>query len=99
MAGIPQTINEWTWVKVATAVTTGIMHRLSTVVYYYQTYITAGEAAPTAPTIGTLPEGAVRIFEDGNNEPISSSDPIDVYIMVKYRNTISGRDGKIRVDV
>ena len=98
----PQVISiatEWVWQKIATNVTTGIIHRLSTDVSYYQTYRLTGVAAPTAPTLGTLPEEAVRIFEDGNHESISSSAAIDVYIMVKYDKTLAGRDGKIRVDV
>ena len=90
---------EWAWQKVATNVTTGVIHRLSTDVYYYQTYRLTGVAAPSAPTLGTLPEEAVKIFEDGNQESILSSEAIDVYIMVKYDNTLAGRDGKIRVDV
>ncbi len=90
---------EWVWQKIATSVTTGIIHRLTTNVDYYQTYRLTGPAAPSAPTLGILPEEAVKIFEDGNHESISSSGAIDVYIMVKYNDTLAGRDGKIRVDV
>ena len=90
---------EWAWQKIATAITTAIIHRLSTDVDYYQTYRMTGEDAPSSPTLGTLPEEAVRIFEDGTQESISSSAAIDVYIMVKYDNTLAGRDGKVRVDV
>ncbi len=90
---------EWAWQEVATNVTTGIIHRLTSVVEYYQTYRLTGESAPSAPTLGTLPEEAVRIFEDGNQESILSSAAIDVYLMVKYNDTLAGRDGKIRVDV
>jgi hypothetical protein len=90
---------EWEWQKVATSVTTGMIHRLTTVVEYYQTYRLTGEAAPAAPVLGTLPQEAVRLFDQLNSEEISSSTAIDVYIMVKYDNTLAGRDGKIRVDV
>ena len=90
---------EWAWQKVATAVTTGIIHRLTTVVDYYQTYRLTGVAAPTTPTLGTLPEEAVKLFEESSSESINSSESIDVYVMVKYDNTLAGRDGKIRVDV
>ena len=97
---LPVTIGtEWAWQKVATSVTTGVIHRLTTVVEYYQTYRLTGEAAPTGPTLGTVPEEAVKMFEQSSNEPIDSSNPIDVYIMVKYDNTLAGRDGKLRVDV
>ena len=90
---------EWVWQKIATSITTGMIHRLSTDVDYYQTYRLTGESAPSTPTLGTLPEEAVRIFENGNQESISSSVAIDVYIMVKYDDTLAGRDGKLRVDV
>ena len=90
---------EWVWQKVATAVKTGVIHRLSTEVEYYQTYRLTGVAAPTAPTLGTIPEEAVRMFEESGSESISSAEDIDVYIMVKYDKTLALRDGKVRVDV
>lgn len=90
---------EWIWQKVATSVKTGAIHRLTTEVEYYQTYRLTGEAAPSAPVLGTLPEEAVRMFESSSSEAISSAENIDVYIMVKYDNTLAGRDGKVRVDV
>ena len=92
-------LTEWAWQKVATAVKTGAIHRLTTEVEYYQTYRLTGVAAPTAPTLGTLPEEAVKMFELSGSEAISSAENIDVYIMVKYDNTLAGRDGKVRVDV
>ena len=92
-------LTEWVWLKVATSVVSGVIHRLTTAVDYYQTYRLTGVTAPTAPTLGTLPEEAVRMFELSSNEEISSSAAIDVYIMVKYDNTLAGRDGKVRVDV
>ena len=90
---------EWAWQKVATSITTGMIHRLSTDVDYYQTYRLTGESAPSSPTLGTIPEEAVRMFELSGSEQISSSTAIDVYIMVKYDNTLAGRDGKVRVDI
>lgn len=90
---------EWVWQKIATNVITGVVYRLNTLVEYYQTFRLTGEAAPTTPTLGTVPEEAVRIFEQSNQVPISSIDAIDVYVMVKYNNTIAGRDGKIRIDL
>lgn len=90
---------EWVWQKVATAVKTGAIHRLVTDVDYYQTYRLTGVAAPAAPTLGTLPVEAVKMFELSTLESISSAADIDVYIMVKYDDTLAGRDGKVRVDV
>ena len=92
-------LTEWQWQKIATAITTGMIHRLSTDVEYYQTYRLTGVAAPSAPVLGTLPEEAVRLFDLSGSEEISSSAAIDVYIMVKYDNTLALRDGKVRVDV
>ena len=90
---------EWAWQKVATAVTTGMIHRLVSTVWYYQTFSLTGESAPTTPTQGTIPEEAVKIFEQSNSEPISSSNPIDVYIMCANSDDDADDDGKIRVDV
>jgi len=90
---------EWAWQKVATAVKTGAIHRLTTVVEYYQTYRLTGVAAPTAPTLGTIPEEAVRMFELSGSEAISSAEDIDVYIMAKYNKTITERNGKVRIDI
>ncbi len=90
---------EWVFQKVATAVKTGAIHRLTTDVDYYQTYRLTGQAAPTAPTLGTLPEEAVKMFGIENPEPIGHSEDIDVYIMVKYDKTLALRNGKVRVDV
>ncbi len=92
-------LTEWVWQKVATSVKTGIVHRLNTDVNYYQTYRLTGAGAPTTPTLGTIPEEAVRMFELSSSETISSAENIDVYIMVKYDKTLKLRDGKVRVDV
>lgn len=92
-------IPEWTWQKIATGVTTGIIHRLTTVVYYYQTYRLTGEAAPTTPTIDIIPDEAARIFDQLNYEPINSAEPIDIYIMCANQDDDANDIGKIRVDV
>ncbi len=92
-------LNEWVWTKIATAVTGGNLNRLSSTVSYYQTYRLTGTAAPTAPTVGTLPEEAVKIFEKSNQEPIESTESIDVYILCKKTDEIIGVYGKLRVDI
>lgn len=92
-------IDEWEWVKVATDVVTGIIHRLITTVYYYQTYRLTGESAPTTPTQGTIPEEAVKIFETSAQEHISSIMPVDVYIMVANQDDDADDAGKIRIDI
>ena len=90
---------EWVWQKVATNVKTGVIHRLSTDVYYYQTFRLTGVAAPTAPTLGTIPTEAVRIFDKSEQAAISSVADIDIYIMVQYDNTLALRNGKVRMDL
>ena len=92
-------LTEWVWQKVATSVKSGAIHRLSSEVYYYQTFRLTGQAAPTAPTLGTIPEEAVKMFSDSDEEPITAAADIDIYIMVQYDNTLALRDGKVRVDV
>ena len=90
---------EWVWQKVATNVLTGSIHRLTTTVYYYQTYRLTGTAAPATPTQGTIPEEAVRIFNQSSQVPISSIDSIDVYIMCANSDDDADDVGKIRVDI
>ena len=96
----PQIINipEWIWTKVATSVTTGIIHRLESKVYYYQTFRLAGEAAPSAPVQGAIPVEAIRMFDQGE-ERISSSELLDVYIMGANSDDDAVDTGKIRIDL
>jgi len=100
MAGLPQTINEWEWVKVATGVTNGIITRLDSAVYYYQTWFPTGDPAPTPPVQGTTNlNDEVKIFEQSNEEPIGSTFLIDVYIMCANSDDDDADSGKIRVDL
>ena len=90
---------EWVWQKVATNVLTGLINRLTTTVYYYQTYRLTGTAAPAVPTQGTIPEEAVRIFDQSSQEEISALAAIDVYIMCANSDDDADDVGKIRVDI
>ena len=92
-------LTEWVWQKVATAVVSGNIYRLTSVVDYYQTFRLTGQAAPSNPSLGTLQAEAVRMFEINNPEPIGHSEPIDIYILVKFDNTLALKDGKVRVDL
>lgn len=77
------------FIKVATNVTTGQLHRKSSSPSgYLQTYKLTGEAAPADNA-----DLGVRMFLDAEAEPISSSAAIDVYVMCQ------GADGRLRVDV
>lgn len=77
------------WIKVATAVTSGVVHKHETIAaQYLQTYKLTGEAAPTLITEG------VRAFEGKLIEEIGHSVAIDVYIWV-----VGDIDGRVRVDV
>jgi len=92
-------LDEWTWVKVATAVTTGNIDRIKTGVDYYQTYRETGEAAPTAITNNRRPEEAIEMFKKvDDNELIDSPTAIDVYVMCKNNSATTG-EGKIRVNL
>lgn len=99
MAGIPQTINEWEWVEVATGVTTGNIIMMDSSVYYYQTFRPTTDTAPAVPTVGTIPDEAVKIFEQSNEEPIGATYLIDVYIMCANNDDDDADSGKIRVDL
>ena len=76
------------WTKVATNVTTGIIHKVYLEPYsYLQTYQLTGEAAPTLKADG------VPAFLENRREAISATAAIDVYL---YPITAAGR---VRVDV
>lgn len=78
-------VPENTWVKVASAVNTGVVLPLISGVFYFQTVRVPAGAAPTNGDYSDAKEfrfdGAI----------ISNSDPIDVYISCK------GGDGGVRV--
>ena len=77
-----------TWKKVATNVTIGSIKKLSKKpALYIATYKTTGAAAPSSKLAGN------KIFMQDDEESISSSSAIDVYVMA------IGRAGKIRVDL
>jgi len=99
---IPVIVNidpEWAWEIVATSVKSGMIHRIKSTVSYYQTYRLTGQAAPTAPTVGTIPTEAIEIFIQSNSMPISSQELIDVYIMCKNKDADVLDTGQVRVDV
>jgi hypothetical protein len=97
---LPVELTQWTWVKVATNVTTGAIFRLNQHQQYYQTFRLTGDTAPSVPTPGTLPEEAVEIFVTGTHEDIESSEPIDVYILsVDEDPNLAATKGKVRADL
>jgi hypothetical protein len=83
------------WTKVATNVTTGMLHKVyssgatSPTVKYLQTFV--------QPTAGSAPTGGradgVSVFEDSEHVPMSFSTGTDVYIYP------IGSAGRVRVDV
>jgi len=77
-----------TWVKVATNVKSGWVHRLTEkTAVYMQNYRMTGGVAPTDLTEG------VQIFEKDESEEIGANVGIDVYIYCV------GETGSVRVDV
>jgi len=75
-----------TWVKVATNVTAGQVHKLSSAPSQYShTYRATGEAAPTTR--------AEAVVMSAVSLPISAAAAIDVYIYAH------GAAGSVRVDV
>jgi len=77
-------VPEDTWTKVATNVTTGIIHALLSEARYEHTYRDTGGAAPS-----TFEEGAPFV----KRLVISATAGIDVYI------NCQDKDGKVRVDL
>lgn len=77
-----------TWVKVATNVVTGTIHRLSTdPEKYAHTLRVTGGAAPAND------DDASVAFNGSDQLQISSDSGIDVYIKAR------GRDGSVRIDL
>ena len=74
-----------TWVKVASSVTNGQIHKLDYKAFYLRQYVDAGNPAPTNLTL------AVRFDDDSLG--ISGASAMDVYIYCKRA------DGKVRVDL
>jgi hypothetical protein len=89
-----KTCTENTWVKIATNVTAGQVHKQKKVadttgktLKYLQTYVMTGGAAPVGTEIG------VPMFDETAHETISASAGIDPYVYCM------GGDGLVRVDV
>lgn len=77
-----------TWVKVATAVKAGWIHRKTNkTAIYLQTYRLTGEAAPTDQS------ESIQLFMKEESEPINADVAIDVYVYCV------GETGRVRVDV
>jgi len=77
------------WNKVATNVTKGTIHRISeTPSMYLQSYRETGGAAPTSFT-----EAVPMFSKYPNEEEISATSAIDVYVSCRRRN------GIVRVDI
>jgi hypothetical protein len=77
-----------TWVKVATGVTSAVIHRISTAPNVYKmTYVATAAAAPTDDSLAAL------MFSDSpNEEKFSNSASSDIYVKaVKVA-------GEVRVD-
>jgi hypothetical protein len=81
------TLTKDTWVKVATGVTTGLIHKMSKGINILQTYRDTTNPAPTDLT------DAIRAFGDSHTEQISAGSPIDVYLYAQ------NQDGKVRIDL
>jgi len=97
---VVQTLNEWEWTKVATAVTAGRIYRVNSTMRYYQTHRLTGTSAPTAPTIGIIPDEAVRLFSGVNYFDIYVGASADIYVMCANSDADADDDvGKIRVDL
>lgn len=85
----PQACTKNAWTKVATNVTTGVLHIKQSGVRYLSTYRMTGVAAPTEKA-----EGAPMFIENPYREYISASAGIDVYVWAD-----GDIDGVLRVDL
>jgi len=87
------------WVKVATAVTCGIVNKQAYDFNYYQTYRLTGAGAPNAIIATAIPDEAVPMFPQSDQELIASSEGIDVYVCCFRRDNQTELQGKVRVDI
>jgi len=95
-----ETINEWTWVKVATGVVTGKVYRVNPTINYYHTHRLTTTGAPGALTIGTIPDEAVRMFGESTVFDIFAGASADIYVMCANFDDDADDDvGKVRVDL
>jgi len=82
------TCTKGVWTKVATNVTTGLIHKVDLTPYeYLQTYRDTGDPAPTLKSDG------VPAFEGKRTELISATAGIDIYLYPIIDN------GRVRVDI
>lgn len=91
-------IPEWQWVKVATT-NNGLITRLTTPVNYYYTTKKAGDTSPITPTVGVLPDEAIKLFEQSKYAEIKNSIYLDIYIMCANHDEDNNETGKIEVKI
>ena len=97
---IISSINEWEWTQVAVGVTAGRIYKIERSLYYYQTHRETLDPPPAAPTIGTVPEEAIRMFGESNTFDIWAPASADIYVMCANIDNDSADDiGKVRVDL
>ena len=89
---------EWEWVKIASGITVGSVHMVNRMPCYYRTYRVTGEDAPSNPSVGTMPDEAIRIFLDTTEEKIRANQLIDVYLLCVNHDLINKDTGKVVVD-
>lgn len=77
------TIDEGQWNLVAQNVVAGTIDRLKSQYKFWVTYVLTGAAAPVAG----IKEKSPEMFQDGNQDEISSQESIDVYIWPENADT------------
>lgn len=90
-------IPEWKWVNIAEQVKYLKIYRQNTTVYYYKTYRQTTEDPPADPVIGTIPDDAIKIFQESYLECIESSESLDVYIMCANQDDDADETGSVIV--
>lgn len=86
---VSETLVENEWKKVATNVTSGLVHALGNPGDYFQTYRDTGGSAPSNSESNRVLEG---VQFEGKTEQIVSAVGIDVYIYCS-------KTGRVRVDL
>ena len=87
------------WTLVARGVKKVYIHRVHTDFNYFQTYRDRNEDPPVHTSDRRVPEEAVPVFVESDQEDLDFQRPVDVYFFCRCRSREAGGEGEVRVDI
>ena len=94
----PVVFNEWEWTKLATSVTSVVLHKKQDGMQYFHTLRISGDTAPPSFIAEEVPAEAVRIFQVIPTEVIKAQYAFDLYVFAVNDDKLATRQGQIKVD-